>query len=128
MSASLQTPTTKPLLSNGAYDKLKHTVAIVLPALAALYIGLAQIWHFPNPDGVAGTVAAVNTFLGVLLGFSTKSYNNSDARYAGEIQVSDSGDKKTYSLVVNGDPADLQNMDEATFKVNDTGATPIIKQ
>lgn len=132
MSVSSQTPntaTSKPLLSNAAYDRLKQTVAIILPAVAALYVGLGQIWHFPNIEQVSGTVAAVNTFLGVLLGISTKSYNNSDAKYVGKIEVADTGAKKTYSLVVNGNPDEvLPSLSEATFKVSDTGETPIVQQ
>jgi hypothetical protein len=129
MSASSQTPsTTTPLLSSAVYDKLKHTVAIALPALAALYIGLGQVWHFPNIEQVSGSIATVNTFLGVLLGLSTKSYNNSDAKYAGVIQVDDSGATKKISLVVNGDPEDVLTSasGDVTFKVSDTGETPIV--
>lgn len=129
MSASSQTPSTisKPLLSSAVYDKLKHTVAIVLPAVAALYIGLGQIWHFPNIEQVSGTVATLNTFLGVLLGLATRSYNNSDTKYAGVIQVDDTGLKKNISLVVNGDPEEvLASSNEVTFKVTDTGENPIV--
>lgn len=129
MSASSKTPssTTKPLLSSGVYDKLKHTVAIVLPAVAALYIGLGQVWHFPNIEQVSGSIATINTFLGVLLGLATKSYNNSDAKYAGVIQVDDSGATKKISLVVNGNPEDvLASTNDVTFKVSDTGETPMV--
>ena len=131
MFVSSQTPssTTKPLLSSSVYDKLKHTVAIVLPALAALYIGLGQVWHFPNIEEVSGSIATVNTFLGVLLGLSTKSYNNSSDKYDGVIQVDDSGPKTKISLVVNGDPHDvLRSENDLTFKVSDTGETPIVSQ
>lgn len=130
MSASSQTPsstTSKPLLSSAVYDKLKHTAAIILPAVAALYIGLGQVWHFPNIEQVSGSIATVNTFLGVLLGLSTKQYNNSDAKYAGVIQVDDSGATKKISLVVNGDPEDvLSSASDVTFKVSDTGETPMV--
>lgn len=132
MSASSQTPSSSsatPLLSSGVYDKLKHTVAIVLPALAALYIGVGNVWHLPNIEQVSGTIATVNTFLGVVLGFATKSYNNSDAKYAGVIQVDDTGAKTNVSLVIHGDPQEiLAAASEVTFKVDDTGETPIVTQ
>lgn len=119
----------KPLLSSSAYDKLKHTVAIVLPAVAALYIGLGQVWHFPRIEQVSGSIATINTFLGVLLGLATKSYNNSDAKYAGVIQVDDTGVKKNISLVVNGDPEEvLSSSSEVTFKVSGTGETPVVNE
>jgi len=110
-----------PLLSNGAYDVLKRAVTIVLPALSTLYFTLAQIWSLPKSEEVVGTIAAVNTFLGVILGVSSKTYNNSDAKYTGEIQVEDTGERKVVSLVVNGDPYDLEHMNEATFKISREG-------
>lgn len=127
MSESSQTPTSKPLLSDWTYSKLKHTAMIVLPAVSALYISLAQIWNFPKVEEVAGSITAMNTFLGALVAFSTRKYNNSDAKYAGVIQVDDSGDTKKVSLVVNGDPEEvLSSSNEVTFKVSDTGEHPII--
>lgn len=73
------------LLSNNVYNKLKPFVQIVLPAIATLYFTLAQIWNLPNPEGVVATIAALTTFLGVILGLSTKSWNNSDSKYDGEL-------------------------------------------
>lgn len=129
MSASSQTPSpsnSKPFLSSAVYDKLKHIVAIVLPAIAALYIGLGQVWYFPNIEQVSGSIAIVNTFLGVLLGLSAKSYNR-NAKYAGVIHVDDSGPKKKVSLIVNGDPEEvLASASEVTFKVSDTGETSAV--
>jgi hypothetical protein len=109
------------------YNRLKKTATIILPAVSALYIALAQIWHFPKVEEVAGTVTALNTFLGVLIQVSKKSYYASGAQYAGEIKVVDDGTKKTASLVVNGNPEDILSMDEATFKISDTGSNPTVK-
>ena len=64
-------------LSNKTYDALKYIAQIVLPALGALYFGLAKIWGLPYGTEIVGTIAVVDTFLGTLLGLSTKSYNKS---------------------------------------------------
>ena len=64
-------------LSNKTYDILKYIAQIVLPALGALYFGLAKIWGLPYGTEIVGTIAVVDTFLGTLLGLSTKSYNKS---------------------------------------------------
>jgi hypothetical protein len=121
MSESSAVAVKKPLLSDGAYNKLKHTAAIVLPAAAALYIALAQIWHLPKVEEVAGSIASVNTFLGVVLGLSTRTYNNSDAKYAGVIKAHDDGTKITANLVLNTpEPSDILSMGSATFKVEST--------
>lgn len=62
-------------LSNKAYDVLKFITTIVLPAAGTLYFALAGIWGFPYAEQIVGTITAVVTFLGVLLGISTIQYN-----------------------------------------------------
>ena len=62
-------------IPNKVYDVLKWIVMIVLPALAAAYTGLAEIWAFPYSGEVAKTTAIVCTLLGALLGISTAEYN-----------------------------------------------------
>lgn len=66
-------------LSNKTYDRTKWTTTIVLPAAAALYFGLAQIWGLPKAEEIVGSVAVVTTFLGVVLGISSKNYNDESA-------------------------------------------------
>lgn len=118
----------RPLLSDGLYNRLKKTATIILPAAAALYISLAQIWHFPKVEEVAGTITAINTVLGGLIQVSKKSYYASGQQYVGVIRAHDDGTKVTANLVVNGDdPADILKLNEATFKVERTGENPIPK-
>lgn len=62
-------------MSNKVYDILKWIVQIGLPAASTLYFTLASIWGFPNTEYVVGSIAAVETFLGVVLGISTVQYN-----------------------------------------------------
>ena len=62
------------VLSNRAYDILKWVAQIALPALGALYFGLARIWGFPYGEEIVGTIAVVDTFLGALLGISSANY------------------------------------------------------
>ena len=63
------------LLSNKVYDVLKWVAQVVLPALGALYFGLAQIWGFPYGEEIVGTLTVIDVFLGALLGISTAQYN-----------------------------------------------------
>ena len=62
-------------ISNKAYDVLKWITMIVLPALGTLYFALCGIWGFPYGEQVVGTITALVTFFGVILGISTKAYN-----------------------------------------------------
>lgn len=118
-----------PMLSDNAYNVVKKSATIIFPALSALYIAIAQIWNFDHVEQVVGTLTAVNTFLGVVIQLSKKSYYASSAPYVGEIKVQNVGEKKVFSLVVDGDPEELETMNSANFKVsNDTGETPIVGQ
>ena len=62
-------------LSNKQYDILKWIALIALPAAGTLYFTLATIWGFPYGDQIVGTITAVDTFLGALLGISTSQHN-----------------------------------------------------
>lgn len=64
-------------LSNSTYDILKWIAQILLPALGTLYFALSKIWGFQYATEVVGTIAAVDTFLGAVLGISTVRYNAS---------------------------------------------------
>ena len=65
--------------SNKTYDFLKWVAQYLLPAAGTLYFALAGIWGFPYGEQVVGTITAVDTFLGVILGISTIQYNKSDS-------------------------------------------------
>ena len=65
--------------SNKTYDFLKWVAQYLLPAAGTLYFALSGIWGFPYGEQVVGTITAVDTFLGVILGISTIQYNKSDS-------------------------------------------------
>ena len=62
------------MLNNKVYDILKWIAQILLPALGTLYFALAGIWNLPCAEQVVGTIVAIDTFLGALLGISTLHY------------------------------------------------------
>lgn len=62
-------------MSNKTYDILKWIAQCLLPALGTLYFALASIWGLPYGEQIVGTITAVDTFLGVVLGISTANYN-----------------------------------------------------
>lgn len=63
-------------MSNKVYDVLKWIAQILLPAIGALYFALANIWGLPYGEEIVGTITAVDAFLGVILGISSKQYYN----------------------------------------------------
>ena len=62
-------------MSNKVYDVLKWIAMYLLPALGTLYFALSGIWGLPYGEQIVGTITAVDTFLGVILGISTAKYN-----------------------------------------------------
>ena len=69
-------------MSNKTYDLLKWVAQYLLPGLGTLYFALATIWGLPYGEQVVGTITAIDTFLGVILGISLKTYNkdNTDTK------------------------------------------------
>ena len=71
----LSTTKEEKKMSNKLYDVLKWIALVFLPAIATLYFALASIWGFPYAEEIVGTITAIDTFLGVLLGISSAQYN-----------------------------------------------------
>lgn len=65
-------------MSNKTYDTLKWIAQYLLPAFGTLYFALAGIWGLPFGEQIVGTITAVDTFLGVLLGISASKYNKNE--------------------------------------------------
>ena len=61
-------------LSNKAYDVLKWIAALLLPALATLWLTLSSIWGLPYGEEIGLTISAIDLFLGAILGISSVNY------------------------------------------------------
>lgn len=68
----------KTILNDKTYNILKWVALVLLPALGTLYFALAGIWGFPYGEQIVGTITAIDTFLGVILGISTVQYNKKE--------------------------------------------------
>lgn len=62
-------------LNNKVYDILKWIALVCLPAAGTLYFALAGIWGLPYAEQIVGTITAVDTFIGVVIGIASASYN-----------------------------------------------------
>ena len=65
-------------MSNKVYDVLKWIAMYFLPAIGTLYFALSGIWGLPYGEEIVGTVAAIDTCLGVILGISSANYNKAN--------------------------------------------------
>lgn len=63
------------MLSDRLYQILKWLCLVALPALGTLWFTLSSIWGWPYGEAVLGTISAIATFIGVLIGVSTIQYN-----------------------------------------------------
>lgn len=115
-------PDNKPFwLSDKAYNVLKWMAQIVLPALATFYLTIGALWELPQPEKVAATIVALDTFLGVILLITTNSYNNSDARFDGTLNITQLPNRKVFEIDLGDNtPEAVQEKDEFVLKVNPT--------
>ena len=60
--------------NNKVYDIMKWIALIALPATATLWFTIAKIWGLPYIAEITGTLVAIDTFLGALLGISNIQY------------------------------------------------------
>ena len=72
------------MLSNKVYDVMKWIAMYLIPAIGTLYFALSGIWGFPYGEEIVGTLTAVDTVLGVILGISTAKYNKQSEEYIEE--------------------------------------------
>lgn len=68
-------------LPDKLYDVLKWIALLLLPASGALYFALSSIWGLPYGEQVVGTISAIGTFLGAILGISNAAYQGDGALY-----------------------------------------------
>lgn len=108
-------------MSNKFYDVLKWVTQYLLPGLATLYFTLAGIWHLPYVEEVLGTITAVDTFLGVILGIASKSYNKTKD---GTLNIDSSNPEKDVLSFKLGVPIEeLSKHKTVTFNVSSTNTT-----
>ena len=102
-------------LSNSMYDKGKMLVQVVLPGLAAAYLGLDALWDLPKENEVAGTIAVVATFLGLFLNRQAAKYDG-----AGDLVVhfDESDGTASLSADLNEDPAQFKDGTNVVMNVH----------
>jgi putative holin Dp-1 len=105
-------------LSNKLYDKLKFVVQVLIPGIAALYVGLGQVWtdvdFFDHGTQVSATAVVLATFLGLFLTASAKQYDG-----AGDLVVTtDATDGEVYLAAdLNKHPNAFKNKKNVVLNV-----------
>ncbi len=63
------------IFSDKLYNILKWLCLIFAPALVTLVATIFALYHIDGAEIVCGTISAIATFIGALIGVSTKAYN-----------------------------------------------------
>ena len=100
-------------LNNKVYDVLKWIAQILIPALATLYFALGKVWNLPYVTEVTGTLAAIDAFLGALLGISSASYHGEGSLIVNQTDP----ESETLSVSLNEPLEDILNRDHMVLKV-----------
>lgn len=69
------------------YDFLKYVALVILPAAAALVLGLGVTLNWTPATVVAGVLTVIDTFLGTILGKSASNFKQQEPMVFGEIVV-----------------------------------------
>lgn len=115
------------LLSNRTYDFFKFLSTILLPALGAAYFSLGELLGLPYVTEVVGVLSIVAVLIGTVIKASAPSHQmakkltkevQAKERTQGTIVVStDEEDRKSLLVEFDGDPYDVDQHQEVTFRV-----------
>lgn len=123
MSDPKHESTSKPSLSSGLYDKLKFIALVLLPAAGSAYFALADIWHWPNPEQVVGSITVIDTVLGGLLHVSSKNNLSNQTtvgkatQYDGQLLAVNHAGDQALTVQLNAPAEELAAKDSVVFKV-----------
>lgn len=104
--------------SNEVYDKLKWVAQLLLPAIGTLYFALAAVWNLPYAEQIVGTVTAVDTFLGAILGISNIQYTKNNLHDGTLLIDQNDINKDIYRLDLNAPLNELKNKKNITLNVD----------
>ena len=113
------------VLSDKMYNRLKWITLVVLPASGALYFGLAQLWGLPKGNEVVGSLAIIATFLGALIGVSTKAYNKLPEDvdgYLGANGIDEDTGRPNLAMTLNKLPEELLGKETVKLRVDPNSA------
>ena len=101
------------MFSNDTYNKLKWIAQYFLPALGSFYFAFCNLWGLPYGEQVVGTITLIDTFLGVLLGISSRNYQGDGTM----IVDTSNPDRDIYRMELSDPVEDLSKKSALHFKV-----------
>lgn len=77
------------------YDFLKYIALVILPAVAALVLGIGVVLHWSAAEGTAAVITLVDTFLGSILKKSSSNFQKQDPQAFGDLVFKTNPDGST---------------------------------
>lgn len=69
------------ILPDKVYTIIKWFCVVVSPAICTLLVTLNSLWNWNMPiEAIVGSITAITTFAGVVLGISNASYKKVDSK------------------------------------------------
>ena len=84
------------------HDFLKYVALVILPAMAALILGLGLLLAWNGAPVVAGIITLVDTFLGTILGKSASNFKAQEPNVLGDLVVTQDHDGTPLSMRIVG--------------------------
>jgi len=113
-------------ISNRAYNTLKWVALVGLPAVATCYAFIAGIWGISHTQDVIGSITAVDTCLGTLLGVSSKSYQKSTPSDGNLVIDKSDSERDNYSLELTTPFSEIDKRDQLVLNVTKPPRTPTV--
>ena len=111
-------------IPNKVYDVIKWIALVVLPAISTLYFALSSIWGWPYAEQVTGTIAAIETLIGAILGVSSFNYKGDGALLVDTSRE----DKDVMQLHFDVDPRAVGNRRTFVLKVTPGASLPSMEE
>lgn len=102
------------------YDQVKGFALYVLPGLATLWIAVGTLWDLPNTAAIGGSITALATFFGVIVGVSKAQYNKLPEKPVstdGDLLVDIHDEGQSLTVALEDIPEKLRDKDLVMFRV-----------
>lgn len=100
------------------YDFLKYVALVVLPAVAALVLGLGVTLNWPGATVTAGVLTLVDTFLGAILGRSASNYKQQGNMVFGDLVIQQGPDGSPVGMKLVGHHENVIFQDQSQVVLN----------
>lgn len=100
------------------YDFLKYVALVILPAVAALVLGLGVTLNWSAATVVAGVITLIDTFLGAILGKSASNFKQQEPMIFGDIVIQQEPDGRPVGMRIVGHHENFVFEDQSQVLLN----------